>query len=160
MNQAKNLTKVQFRLRASGIGHRHCLRAVPSLAKTRFIELPACIMMLRTLFQTGATLPTTQVDAGCCTGENLCYPLKEGSFFADTPRLGGTKHEHEWTYPLAAPYPGVPTAADGSGTVSWVETHITQGACAYPITSSTVMGANYAQALHQRPRPRRYDAGR
>ncbi len=44
-------------------------------------------------------------------------------------------------------FPGIPTTADGSGTVSWVETHITQGACAYPITSSTVMGANYAQAV-------------
>ncbi|MBP8293314.1 MAG: 2-oxoacid:acceptor oxidoreductase family protein [Caldilineaceae bacterium] len=49
--------------------------------------------------------------------------------------------------PVAAPYPGLPTTADGSGTVSWVETQITQGACAFPITSSTVMGANYAQAV-------------
>jgi pyruvate-ferredoxin/flavodoxin oxidoreductase len=48
---------------------------------------------------------------------------------------------------LAPRYPGIPTTADGSGTISWVETHITQGACAYPITSSTVMGANYAQAV-------------
>ena len=47
----------------------------------------------------------------------------------------------------APPYPGIPTTTDGSGTISWVETHITQGACAYPITSSTVMGANYAQAV-------------
>ncbi|MCP4164995.1 MAG: CBS domain-containing protein [Chloroflexi bacterium] len=45
------------------------------------------------------------------------------------------------------PYPGIPTTTDGSGGVSWVETNITQGACAYPITSSTVMGANYAQAV-------------
>ncbi|MEZ4656247.1 MAG: hypothetical protein R2911_01600 [Caldilineaceae bacterium] len=44
-------------------------------------------------------------------------------------------------------FPGIPTTADGSGTVSWVETNITQGACAYPITSSTVMGQNYAQAV-------------
>ncbi len=28
--------------------------------------------------------------------------------------------------PVAAPYPGLPTTADGSGTVSWVETQITQ----------------------------------
>ena len=28
--------------------------------------------------------------------------------------------------------------------VVWVETHITQGACAYPITSSTTMGAGYS----------------
>ncbi|MBW7881829.1 MAG: 2-oxoacid:acceptor oxidoreductase family protein [Caldilineaceae bacterium] len=44
-------------------------------------------------------------------------------------------------------YPGLPTTTDGSGAISWVETHITQAACAYPITSSTVMGANYAQAV-------------
>ena len=45
------------------------------------------------------------------------------------------------------PYPGIPSTADGSGAVAWVETHVTQGACAYPITSSTVMGALYAQAV-------------
>ncbi|MCO6452527.1 MAG: 2-oxoacid:acceptor oxidoreductase family protein [Caldilineales bacterium] len=45
------------------------------------------------------------------------------------------------------PFPGIATTTDGSGTVSWVETHVTQGACAYPITSSTVMGQNYAQAV-------------
>ncbi len=44
-------------------------------------------------------------------------------------------------------YPGVPTTSDGSGTVVWVDTHITQGACAYPITSSTTMGAGYGQAV-------------
>ena len=49
--------------------------------------------------------------------------------------------------PAQVRYPGIPTTADGSGTVSWVETHITHGACAYPITSSTVMGQNYAQAV-------------
>jgi len=42
-----------------------------------------------------------------------------------------------------APYPGIPTTADGAGMVVWVETHITQGACAYPITSSTTMGGGY-----------------
>ncbi|MEK7362488.1 MAG: 2-oxoacid:acceptor oxidoreductase family protein, partial [candidate division NC10 bacterium] len=36
--------------------------------------------------------------------------------------------------------------ADGSETVVWVETHVTQGACAYPITSSTNMGAGYQAA--------------
>ena len=40
-------------------------------------------------------------------------------------------------------YPGIPTTTDGAGTVVWVETHITQGACAYPITSSTTMGGGY-----------------
>jgi pyruvate-ferredoxin/flavodoxin oxidoreductase len=41
------------------------------------------------------------------------------------------------------PYPGILTTADGAGIVVWVETHITQGACAYPITSSTTMGGGY-----------------
>ena len=41
------------------------------------------------------------------------------------------------------PYPGLPTTADGSATVVWVESHISQGACAYPITSSTSMGQGY-----------------
>jgi pyruvate-ferredoxin/flavodoxin oxidoreductase len=40
-------------------------------------------------------------------------------------------------------YPGIPTTADGSLAVVWVDTHITQGACAYPITPSTNMGAGY-----------------
>ncbi len=41
------------------------------------------------------------------------------------------------------PFPGVPTTSDGAGMVVWVDTHITQGACAYPITSSTTMGGGY-----------------
>jgi pyruvate-ferredoxin/flavodoxin oxidoreductase len=41
------------------------------------------------------------------------------------------------------PYPGIPTTGDGAAGVVWVETHITQGACAYPITSSTTMGTGY-----------------
>ena len=41
------------------------------------------------------------------------------------------------------PYPGIPTTSDGAGGVVWVDTHITQGACAYPITSSTTMGTGY-----------------
>jgi pyruvate-ferredoxin/flavodoxin oxidoreductase len=44
------------------------------------------------------------------------------------------------------PYPGVPATADGSEVVVWVETHVSQGACAYPITSSTNMGAGYQAA--------------
>lgn len=48
----------------------------------------------------------------------------------------GTKEEKP-------PYPGIPTTADGAGMVVWVDTHITQGACAYPITSSTTMGGGY-----------------
>ena len=45
------------------------------------------------------------------------------------------------------PYPGIPTTADGAGMVVWVETHISDGACAYPITSSTTMGSGYQQAV-------------
>src|SRR4030095_12094576 len=46
-----------------------------------------------------------------------------------------------------ARYPGIPTITDGSGAVVWVETNITQAACAYPITSSTVMGGGSAAAV-------------
>jgi pyruvate-ferredoxin/flavodoxin oxidoreductase len=41
------------------------------------------------------------------------------------------------------PFPGIDTTADGSTAVVWVESHITDGACAYPITSSTAMGVGY-----------------
>jgi len=40
-------------------------------------------------------------------------------------------------------YPGLKSTSDGSAIVVWVETHITQGACAYPITPSTTMGSGY-----------------
>lgn len=40
-------------------------------------------------------------------------------------------------------YPGIATTSDGAGCVVWVETNITHGACAYPITSSTTMGTGY-----------------
>lgn len=45
------------------------------------------------------------------------------------------------------PYPGVPNTADGAGMVVWVETHVTQAAGAYPITSSTTMGGGYGAAV-------------
>lgn len=45
------------------------------------------------------------------------------------------------------PYPGIPTTSDGSDTVVWVETQITQAACAFPITSSTNMGGGYGAAV-------------
>jgi pyruvate-ferredoxin/flavodoxin oxidoreductase len=44
-------------------------------------------------------------------------------------------------------FPGIPTTADGSEAVVWVETHISQGACAYPITPSTNMGGGYQLAV-------------
>ncbi|HXZ82386.1 MAG TPA: 2-oxoacid:acceptor oxidoreductase family protein [Acidimicrobiales bacterium] len=44
-------------------------------------------------------------------------------------------------------YPGVPSVTDGTGAVVWVETHVSQGACVYPITPSTNMGVGYAEAV-------------
>src|SRR5258708_25564393 len=56
-----------------------------------------------------------------------------------TPRTGIAFRERD----VRVPFPGIPTTSDGAGMVTWVETHITQGACAYPITSSTTMGGGY-----------------
>src|SRR5260370_3285696 len=56
-----------------------------------------------------------------------------------TPRTGNAFRERD----LRVPFPGIPTTSDGAGMVVWVDTHITQGACAYPITSSTTMGGGY-----------------
>lgn len=46
----------------------------------------------------------------------------------------------------AVPFPGLPTTSDGAGCVAWVETNISQGACAYPITSSTTMAHGFEEA--------------
>lgn len=45
------------------------------------------------------------------------------------------------------PYPGIPARTDGAGAVVWTEIHVTQGSCAYPITSSTTMGGGYSMAV-------------
>jgi pyruvate-ferredoxin/flavodoxin oxidoreductase len=47
---------------------------------------------------------------------------------------------------LQPPFPGQKAVTDGTGAVVWVETHISQAACAYPITPSTNMGVQFAQA--------------
>src|SRR6185437_9927716 len=44
-------------------------------------------------------------------------------------------------------YPGTPTTCDGAEAVVWVETHISQGSGAYPITSSTTMGGGFNAAM-------------
>src|SRR5262245_11204158 len=44
-------------------------------------------------------------------------------------------------------YPGIPTTCDGSETVVHVETAVSQGSGAYPITSSTNMGGGYNAAV-------------
>jgi pyruvate-ferredoxin/flavodoxin oxidoreductase len=48
-------------------------------------------------------------------------------------------------------YPGIPTTCDGAEAIAWVETRISQGSGAFPITSSTTMatGFNQAQAAGQ-----------
>jgi len=46
-----------------------------------------------------------------------------------------------------AKFPGIPATSDGSGHIVHVETNITEGSCAYPITSSTSMGVGYGQAV-------------
>ncbi|MFQ5730543.1 MAG: 2-oxoacid:acceptor oxidoreductase family protein [Planctomycetaceae bacterium] len=43
-------------------------------------------------------------------------------------------------------YPGIPTTCDGAEAVVWVETRISQGSGAYPITSSTTMGGGFNAA--------------
>jgi len=44
-------------------------------------------------------------------------------------------------------YPGIPTTCDGAEAVVHVETAISQGAGAYPITSSTTMGGGFNSAV-------------
>jgi len=43
-------------------------------------------------------------------------------------------------------FPGLSTTSDGAGCVAWAETNISQGACAYPITSSTTMAHGFEEA--------------
>jgi pyruvate-ferredoxin/flavodoxin oxidoreductase len=44
-------------------------------------------------------------------------------------------------------YPGIPTTCDGAEAIVWVETRISQGSGAFPITSSTTMGGGFNQAV-------------
>ncbi len=44
-------------------------------------------------------------------------------------------------------YPGIPTTCDGAEAVVHVETKISQGSGAYPITSSTTMGGGFNSAV-------------
>ncbi len=45
------------------------------------------------------------------------------------------------------PFPGLPATCDGAEAVVHVEIHVTQGAGAFPITSSTTMGGGYNAAV-------------
>jgi len=50
----------------------------------------------------------------------------------------------ELKHESAVKYPGILSVQDGSGAVVWVESHISQAGCAYPITPSTPMGDGIA----------------
>src|SRR5687768_18456987 len=49
--------------------------------------------------------------------------------------------------PTKFQFPGTPTTCDGAEAVVWVETRISQGAGAFPITSSTTMGGGFNAAV-------------
>lgn len=49
--------------------------------------------------------------------------------------------------PGSFPYSGIPTTCDGAEAVVWVETRISQGCGAFPITSSTTMGGGFNNAV-------------
>ncbi|MHC4851533.1 MAG: 2-oxoacid:acceptor oxidoreductase family protein [Planctomycetota bacterium] len=65
--------------------------------------------------------------------------------FKTTPAARSTTHPR--FAPADIRHPGIATTADGAAAVAWVETNICQGACAYPITSSTTMGTGFETAV-------------
>ncbi|MGZ8563261.1 MAG: 2-oxoacid:acceptor oxidoreductase family protein [Candidatus Limnocylindria bacterium] len=48
---------------------------------------------------------------------------------------------------VPVPFPGIPSIVDGSEAIAHVETRISEGACAYPITPSTNMAAIFQAAV-------------
>src|SRR6476620_9260398 len=60
----------------------------------------------------------------------------------ETVSIADVVDEHATTADVK--YPGTTSTVDGSAAVVWVESHISQGACAYSITPSTPMGAGFA----------------
>ncbi|MBE83622.1 MAG: pyruvate ferredoxin oxidoreductase [Gemmatimonadetes bacterium] len=46
--------------------------------------------------------------------------------------------------PVNVPFPGIPNVGDGGDAAIWVEKAISQAACAYPITSSSILGEKYS----------------
>ncbi len=45
------------------------------------------------------------------------------------------------------PFPGIPDVGDGGDAVIWIEKHISQAACSYPITSSSILGEKYSAVV-------------
>jgi pyruvate-ferredoxin/flavodoxin oxidoreductase len=58
----------------------------------------------------------------------------------DVPSVGSSRQEQ-------FQYAGIPTTCDGAEAVVWVETRISQGCGAFPITSSTTMGSGFNNAV-------------
>src|SRR6476659_4973620 len=59
----------------------------------------------------------------------------------------GSAHGTHASSSKSFPYPGIPTTCDGAEAVVHVEIYVTQGAGAFPITSSTTMGGGYNNAV-------------
>jgi pyruvate-ferredoxin/flavodoxin oxidoreductase len=59
----------------------------------------------------------------------------------------GAPHSQSAESGKTFPYPGIPTTCDGAEAVVHVEIYVTQGAGAFPITSSTTMGGGYNTAV-------------
>ena len=72
---------------------------------------------------------------------------------AQSTRVRGKVEDHIFT-PKTEPvepqfaYPGIPTTCDGAEAVVHVETNISHGTGAYPITSSTTMGSGFNNAVN------------
>ena len=60
---------------------------------------------------------------------------------------GTTKTPSEQSSEPKYEYPGIPVTCDGAEAVVWVETRISQGSGAFPITSSTTMGSGFNAAV-------------
>ena len=49
--------------------------------------------------------------------------------------------------PVSVPFPGIPDVGDGGDAAIWVEKNVSQAACSYPITSSTILGEKYSAVV-------------
>ncbi len=49
--------------------------------------------------------------------------------------------------PVNVPFPGIPDVGDGGDAAIWVEKNVSQAACSYPITSSTILGEKYSAVV-------------
>src|SRR5712691_2190514 len=63
------------------------------------------------------------------------------------PKSPPTQKPSEESTETKFEYPGIPTTCDGAEAVVHVETRISQGTGAYPITSSTTMGGGFNAAV-------------